>query len=295
MGLKGKKVLLSGTFQGMGDVKAALEKQGAVVANGFAPDVEVVFQGKNPGGEVDDARQFGIPVKGSDALEALLTGKEAPKAQVAAYDYDDSYFRGGDDVDSYDPGYATVASNPVGVNDRPAPVRGSKQKPERPAKGAKMVEAAAMDFEKGDRVKIVSGKEGVGVIGEIFWWGESRYGDGMRAGVRGPGEDESYWVEAEHLGSPEQEIPEEVMEAAKEAMKFRKGDRVKVIEGPDSGSVGVIFWWGESKYADGMRAGIECDDGDKVWADAAELEKADGGGGASADVQDDYNEDDIPF
>ena len=76
----------------------------------------------------------------------------------------------------------------------------------------------------------------------------------MRAGVRGPEEDESYWVDAIHLGDPSEEIAEEVLEAAKEAAKFRKGDRVRVIEGRDAGSVGVIFWWGESKYGEGMRA-----------------------------------------
>ena len=291
MGLQGKKVLLSGSFDGLGDVKAALVEHGAVVASGFAQDVEVVFEGKGAGGEVDDARQFGIPVKSAAALEAMLTGKEAPKAAAGgpAHDYDDSYMRAGDD-DAYDPGYAGASSGSVGMNDRPAPARGSTDKPERSAAAP----GDAPSFEKGDRVKIIGGTEGVGVVGEIFWWGDSRYGDGMRAGVRGPEEDESYWVDAIHLGDPSEEIAEEVLEAAKEAAKFRKGDRVRVIEGRDAGSVGVIFWWGESKYGEGMRAGIEADDGEKVWADAAELEQADDGGGA-APSNDDYNEDDIPF
>ena len=43
-------------------------------------------------------------------------------------------------------------------------------------------------FGKGARVKIVGGVEGVGEVGEIFWWGESKFGQGMRAGVSCPGE-----------------------------------------------------------------------------------------------------------
>ena len=50
----------------------------------------------------------------------------------------------------------------------------------------------------------------------------------------------------------------------------------------------------EAAVINPLKMTVECDDGEKVWADAAELEKADDGGGA-ADAVDDYNEDDIPF
>ena len=57
---------------------------------------------------------------------------------------------------------------------------------------------------------------------------------------------------------------------AKEAARFDRGDRVRVISGKDEGAEGTIFWWGESKFGDGMRAGIETDGG-KVWVDAIHL------------------------
>lgn len=47
---------------------------------------------------------------------------------------------------------------------------------------------------KGARVEITGGKQGVGVQGEVFWAGESRYGPGMRYGIRAA-DDETYWVD----------------------------------------------------------------------------------------------------
>lgn len=49
-------------------------------------------------------------------------------------------------------------------------------------------------LDKGARVRITGGRD-AGKTGEVFWVGESRYGPGMRYGVRGPGEDETYWVD----------------------------------------------------------------------------------------------------
>jgi len=129
----------------------------------------------------------------------------------------------------------------------------------------------AHDFGPGVEVKIVSGKDGVGVVGEIFWWGESKYGEGMRAGICGA-QDTTYWVDEEHLGWPRDEIPEEVLERAASAPDMGKGDRVRIIAGKGCGSEGKIFWWGESKYGEGMRAGVETDDGETIWADASDLE-----------------------
>lgn len=127
---------------------------------------------------------------------------------------------------------------------------------------------------RGSEVKIIGGTEGVGVVGEVFWWGESKFGAGMRAGVRGP-DDRTYWVDEEHLGQPGDDVPEAVVEAAADQPDMGKGDRVRVTKGRDSGTEGVIFWWGDSKYGDGMRAGLETDDGQTVWADAGDLERVD--------------------
>lgn len=47
---------------------------------------------------------------------------------------------------------------------------------------------------KGATVEIIGGKEGVGQSGEIFWTGDSKYGQGMRYGVKTP-DGTTYWVD----------------------------------------------------------------------------------------------------
>jgi hypothetical protein len=54
--------------------------------------------------------------------------------------------------------------------------------------------AVSSTFDKGDRVTITAGPNGVGIAGSIFWTGESRYGKGMRFGVKGDDE-ATYWVD----------------------------------------------------------------------------------------------------
>ena len=49
-------------------------------------------------------------------------------------------------------------------------------------------------YNKGARVKIIRGRSGVGVSGEIFWKGDSRYSDGERLGIRGD-DGETYWID----------------------------------------------------------------------------------------------------
>jgi hypothetical protein len=49
-------------------------------------------------------------------------------------------------------------------------------------------------LEKGDAVEIVGGRD-AGKRGEVFWVGESKYGKGMRYGVRGADDEETYWVD----------------------------------------------------------------------------------------------------
>jgi hypothetical protein len=124
------------------------------------------------------------------------------------------------------------------------------------------------EFEKGATVKIVSGSEGVGMIGEIFWWGNSKFGSGMRAGIEGI-DGEKYWVDEEHLGWPEDEI-----QKPSEGPALGKGVQANVVSGEHQGESGKIFWWGKSKYGDGMRAGIETDAGETIWADEDDLEPA---------------------
>ncbi|MCA9620115.1 MAG: hypothetical protein KC731_13910, partial [Myxococcales bacterium] len=49
-------------------------------------------------------------------------------------------------------------------------------------------------LDKGTVVRLVGTKD-AGKIGSIFWVGESKYGVGMRYGVRVDGEEDAYWVD----------------------------------------------------------------------------------------------------
>lgn len=47
---------------------------------------------------------------------------------------------------------------------------------------------------KGATVEITGGREGVGKCGEVFWVGDSKFGQGMRYGVKTP-DGTTYWVD----------------------------------------------------------------------------------------------------
>ena len=269
MRLKGTRVVLTGSFAAFDgrDVRAALADRGAIVVEDVAPGVEVVFAGEGAGSEVDAARELGVRVKGADDLQAALSAEEPPDDEI------DTSF----DVGSFDlepPAYL--------MEDAPPP----EDAPVASAAPTASSGATNREFDRGATVKIVGGKQGVGEVGEIFWWGESKYGDGMRAGVKSP-DGETYWVDEADLGWPDEEIPAEVVEAAKEASEFGRGDRVRVKSGKDQGAEGTIFWWGESKWGKGMRAGVETGEGEKLWIDAEHLE--------SLDADDAEPDDDLPF
>lgn len=253
MRLEGTKVLLSGEFEGMSraEVVAALEARGAVIANGIAMDVEVVFAGESPGADVDAAMELGVRVEDGASLKAVLSGA-APPPRVAA---------------------SPAAGRPAPA----AAAAASAAAPPRDSGGEKK-------FEKGASVRIIGGREGLGEVGEIFWWGDSKFGDGMRAGVTGA-DGTKYWVDEEHLAWPDAKVDEKVIEEAKAANVFGRGDRIRVKSGKGAGAEGTIFWWGDSKWGDGMRAGVETDDGEKLWIDAEHLEK----------VEAEAESDDIPF
>lgn len=122
-------------------------------------------------------------------------------------------------------------------------------------------------FEKGATVKVVSGPEAVGMIGQIFWWGNSKFGAGMRAGVDGV-DGEKYWIDEEHLGWPDEEVEDPSQP------RLGKGVEANVTGGEHQGASGTIFWWGKSKYGEGMRAGLETEGGETLWVDESDLELA---------------------
>ncbi len=245
MKLDGASVVVTGTFPDYddGELEELLRERGADVVS-MNPGVELVIAGDAPGSEYDEARELGIRVVEAEGLAALLEGREPEPAVVDA---------------------SPPPEEPPPAEAEPIP----GLPPNEPT------DDGEREFGKGARVKIVSGLEGVGVVGEIFWWGESKYGDGMRAGVSAD-DDETYWVDEENLGWPDEDIPEDVLEAAKEASEFRKGDDVRVKSGKHEGATGVIFWWGESKWGDGMRAGVETEDDQTIWVDAEHLEAIEG-------------------
>jgi hypothetical protein len=57
---------------------------------------------------------------------------------------------------------------------------------------------------KGTRVEITGGRQGKGETGEIFWAGESKFGPGMRYGIRGEG-DASWWVDGKFVKALEEQ------------------------------------------------------------------------------------------
>ena len=261
----------------------------------FSPDVEAVFAGEGATSSIDEAREFGKSVRQAYDLLAAMEGREASSSGRVADEYDDAFIPTDSDEDE---AY-------MGFHDGPLPdeLDGPQNAPPRgggsTASSGQASSSGDRVFEKGSRVKIVGGYDGVGKIGEIFWWGESKYGEGMRAGVD-IGNDETVWVDEENLGWPDDEIDEETLAMAEKASQFGKGDVVEVIAGPNAGAKGTIFWWGESKFGDGMRAGVETEDGETLWLDDHELGQVEGGsssaGAASSSSHEpSFSDDDIPF
>lgn len=71
---------------------------------------------------------------------------------------------------------------------------------------------------KGARVRITKG-EGAGSTGEIFWVGESKFGHGMRYGVRADDGEETFWIDGPGVEAIEGEspAPEKKQKQAKKA------------------------------------------------------------------------------
>lgn len=265
--LDGTKVLVTGSFEGMSreEAVAALRARGAVVVDHVGFDVEVVFAGEDPGAEIDSAMELGLRVEDGDVLRASLESRDTPRPPA----------------DDAPVAIVTDSAGPPASRPRASAAAKPAAKP-----AAKEAPTSDEDraFEKGARVRIVGGREGVGELGEIFWWGDSKFGDGMRAGVTAD-DGTKYWVDEEHLAWPDAEVDEAALEEAKTASAFARGDRVRITGGKGAGSEGMVFWWGESKWGNGMRAGVEVDGGEKFWVDAEHL----------AALDDASDDDDIPF
>ena len=278
MKLDGIKVVVTGTFANYPaeELVDELASRGAVVVDRVTPDVQTVFAGTNPDRLIDDAMALGIRVRDEEELRAALEGREPPRRVV------DAPIVPPDEPD-YE-SYGQIAEGETGRASSPMAQKTSPMGQKTSPMG--QVTSSERVFERGARVKIVGGREGVGKVGEIFWWGESKFGDGMRAGVTGD-DDIKYWVDEADLGWPEDELSPEAIETVKASKGLGKGVDVRVIAGKSEGETGTIFWWGPSKWGEGMRAGVETHSGEKVWVDAAELE--------ALETDDTPEDDDIPF
>lgn len=120
-------------------------------------------------------------------------------------------------------------------------------------------------MDKGARVTIVRGRQGVGVSGEIFWKGPNKYGEGDRFGIRGD-DGETYWISEEDV-EPAAGPPPEL----EPGRAYEKGDRVAFSQGGRDGT-GTVFWVGQSRHGPGQRLGVRDDapegEDDAVWIDA---------------------------
>ncbi len=282
MKLKDTKVLLVGEFDDMGALMERLKKRGAIIATHIERDVECVFVGDGEPGDADNAKELGLRIADLASLNEALEGEEPAPVVYQEESVDVSsmpaYLMEGPPIqdDGYMPNdedYSDFSNaSEVKKSSSTAPKKTTQTKTQQTAPtSAPGANGEENEVAKGDSVKIIGGKQGVGEVGEVFWLGENKYGPGIRAGVK-TADGQTYWVDTNELGSTDAVVSETEIEAAKENSKFGKGDSVKITGGDGSGSEGTIFWWGESKFGPGMRAGVEAEDGEKYWVDAEHLE-----------------------
>jgi hypothetical protein len=129
--------------------------------------------------------------------------------------------------------------------------------------------------EKGTRVKVVKGKQSVGVEGVVFWTGPDRYKENaLRLGVRSD-DGETIWVSTEVVevvGGGGATSPAPVPAGPPP----KKGDRVKWRNKGAEG-LGTVFWVGPSKSGPGFRVGVNADGQEEaLWLDAAQIQSAEG-------------------
>ncbi len=123
----------------------------------------------------------------------------------------------------------------------------------------------SVNLKVGDTARVKSGPH-EGVVGVLFWRGQSRR-DAQRSrfGLRDT-EGEVYWVEDHVLERGELKL---------EPVAFGFGDRVLAIDGRARGKAGQVFWMGASKYRPGTRRyGVRDDEGESWFADSNELQAA---------------------
>lgn len=145
--------------------------------------------------------------------------------------------------------------------------------------------SAEATFDKGDRVEIVRGRQGVGAKGQVFWKGPNKYGPGDRLGVRGD-DGQTWWVTSGDV----------VATASKPDLSpgpsFDRGARVRFTR--DGVQLhGEVFWTGQSRNGPGQRLGVRVDgEEEATWIDAR-LVQADDGPAPAARPSRSADEDDL--
>jgi len=132
-------------------------------------------------------------------------------------------------------------------------------------------------LDKGTRVRIIAGRQGEGAAGTVFWTGPSRYGEGLRLGVRGD-DGQTYWVDEGDVEETTAKPP-----PVEPGPTLQKGDRV-AYDAEGRAGTGSVFWIGQSRQGPGQRLGIRDDDGgdEPVWLDARFARPVDEGAPAAA-------------
>lgn len=117
----------------------------------------------------------------------------------------------------------------------------------------------------GEIAKVTQGRH-EGVVGVLFWKGQSRMDEKRsRFGLR-DSDGTVYWLDETVLEKGTLEL---------EPAAFRFGDRVLAVEGEARGKQGSVFWMGLSKHRPGLRRyGVKDDTGDRWFADSTELKAA---------------------
>ncbi len=125
-------------------------------------------------------------------------------------------------------------------------------------------------MDKGDRVRIVKGRQGKDQTGSIFWVGENKYGSGQRFGISGD-DGETYWIPEENCEQLEAGSAGFAQEEV--SFEFDKGDRVAWKNNNGSG-VGTIIWIGDNKHGPGKRVGVRDENMEEaVWLDGRLISK----------------------
>lgn len=118
-------------------------------------------------------------------------------------------------------------------------------------------------MDKGTRVRIVKGRNGVNQAGTVFWEGPNKYGSGTRLGIEGD-DGQTYWIATEYV----EEIADAVA-AVVEEPTLERGMRVQWQRGEETGT-GEVFWLGTNKRGPGTRVGVRDDvTQDAVWLPAS--------------------------